>query len=258
VSDAIVTEWSHDDRVLRARIDRPERRNALDGAAYDGLVAAAEAADGAARALVVEGTGEAFCAGGDLAAMPVGGSAAEYREAFGGLSRVVLALRDTSAVTVAAVDGDCLAGGLGLAATCEFVLASDNAAFGTPEVEVGLFPAQAMVPITRAVPGKRAAGLLFSGETIDAAEAHDMGLVTRVRPAAEFEDALEEFLADLVAGSPTMLAMGKEAYHVQRGMAFEDALAYCRDLLAVMATSEDTEEGIAAFLDDRDPEWADR
>ncbi len=248
-----------DGAVVRAAIDRPEKRNALNEAVMGGLVDVLRAADeGPTKVVVIGSNGDVFSAGADFEELPIGGTAQEYREGFSRLSEVMLALRETGAVTVAAVDGDCLAGGLGLAAACDLVVASESAAFATPEVDVGLFPVQAMVPIMRTVPEKRGLKLLFTGERVDAAEAHEMGLVTEVHPEEAFEDGLDQLVADLASSSPVMLAMGKEAYYEQRDRDFASALSYAKEVVALMAMSEDTAEGIEAFMADRDPEWAGR
>lgn len=258
-SDDLDVTVSDDDLVVRATITRPDRRNALNETVMRGLLDIADAAnDGETRVIVIDSEGDVFSAGGDFTEMPIGGTAQEYRERFAGLSRVMQALRGCSALTVAAVDGDCLAGGLGLAASCEFIIASKAAEFATPEVKVGLFPVQAMVPIMRTVPEKRGLELLFTGRRIDAAEAHDIGLVTEVHPDSEFEESLDSFVDAIAASSPVMLSMGKEAYYEQRDRDFESALEYCKEVVALMAMSEDTEEGIAAFMTDREPEWAGR
>jgi len=258
-NDDLDVTVSDDGLVVRATIARPERRNALDEAVMRGLIDVAAAADDSeVRVIVIGAEGDVFSSGGDFTEMPIGGSAQAYRDSFAGLSRVMTALRNCSALTVAAVDGACLAGGLGLAASCEFVVASESAEFATPEVNVGLFPVQAMVPVMRTVPEKRGLELLFTGRRIDADEAHDMGLVTDVHPDHEFEETLDSFVDALAASSPVMLSMGKEAYYEQRDRGFESALSYCKEVIALMAMSEDTEEGIEAFMTDRDPEWAGR
>jgi enoyl-CoA hydratase/carnithine racemase len=255
-SDDLDVTVRDDDLVVTATITRPDRRNALNETVVQGLRAVATAADeSATRVLVVAAEGDVFSAGGDFTEMPLGGTAQEYRRSFGGLTELMLALRECSALTVAAVDGDCLAGGLGLAAACDFVVASESATFATPEVQVGLFPVQAMVPLMRTVPEKRGLELLFTGRRIDAAEAHDLGLATAVHADDAFEAELDAFVGTLAANSPTMLAMGKEAYYEQRDRGFESALAYCKEVIALVAMSEDTEEGIEAFMMDRDPEW---
>ncbi|MEF8777216.1 MAG: enoyl-CoA hydratase-related protein [Haloarculaceae archaeon] len=259
-NEDLAVRVSDDGLVAWATIDRPEKRNALNEDVLRGLLDLAAAVDGGEqRVLVIRAAGDdVFSAGGDFTEMPIGGTVTEYREGFSGLARVMTALREADALTIAAVDGDCLAGGLGLAATCEFVLASESASFATPEVGVGLFPVQAMVSITRTVPEKRALKMLFTGESIDATEAHDMGLVTDVYPDGTFDDDLESFVDDLAASSPTMIAMGKEAYYHQAGLDFERALSYAREMIALVAMSEDTAEGIEAQMMDRDPEWAGR
>ncbi len=250
---------SDDGLVVRATIDRPDQRNALNEAVFRGLAATLEEADeGDARVVVIRGAGGTFCSGGDLTEMPIGQGTQAYRESFSGLSRLITLMQDTAALTVAAVEGYCLAGGLGLAAACEFVVASETAEFGTPEVDVGLFPAQAMAPIMRTVHEKRGLELLFTGEHVDAPEAYDLGLVTRLADPDAFDEELDGFVDELANNSPVMINMGKEAYYEQRDMDFDRALAYLKEVIAMIAMSEDTEEGINAFLTDRDPEWRGR
>mgnify|MGYP006282270763 CR=1 FL=1 len=249
---------SDDELVIRAVIDRADQRNALNRPVIEGLIDVLDAADaGSTRVVVIRGAGGTFSSGGDMAEMPIGGSAQDYREGFSGLTALIRRLQATSALTVAAVEGYCLAGGLGLAAACEFVVADADAEFGTPEVTVGLFPAQAMAPIMRTVHEKRGLKLLFTGDRVDAVEAHEMGLVTELVEDG-FEAALDDFVETLAANSPVMIEMGKEAYYAQRDMSFERALSYLKEVIALLAMSEDTEEGIEAFLMDRDPEWRGR
>ena len=258
-TDDLDVTVSDDELVIEATIDRPERRNALGEAVMTGLHDVLEAADeGPARVVVLRGSGGTFCSGGDMSEFPIGQGAQDYREGFGALSGLVERLQTTDALTVAAVDGHCLAGGLGLAAACEFVVASERASFGTPEVEIGLFPAQAMAPIMRTVTEKAGLELLFTGKRIDAAEAHRIGLVTEVHTAEAFDEELDALIDTLAANSPVLIAMGKEAYYEQREMEFGSALAYLKEMIALIAMSDETEEGIDAFLTDREPEWRGR
>jgi enoyl-CoA hydratase/carnithine racemase len=250
---------SDDGLVVRATIDRPDQRNAMNDNVLLGLVDALDAADdGDARVFVVRGAGGTFCSGGDLASMPIGGGSQDFRENFGALAALVERMTEVSVLTVAAVEGYCLAGGLGLAAACEFVVAEAGAEFGTPEVNVGLFPAQAMAPIMRAVSEKQGLKLLFTGEHVDAEAAREMGIVTDVAPEGEFDSALDDLVDTLAANSPVMISMGKEAYYTQRDMGFGEALSYLKEVIALMAMSDDTEEGIEAFMMDREPEWRGR
>jgi enoyl-CoA hydratase/carnithine racemase len=251
-----------DDRlVIRVTIDRPDERNALNENVIEGLLDVLAAADdGPARVVVIRGAGGTFCSGGDLAEMAAnfGQGPQAYREGFSGLSTLMERLVATRALTVAAVEGYCLAGGMGLAAACDMLLASEDATFGTPEVDIGLFPAQALVPIMRTVTEKRGLKLLFTGEHIDAEEAHAIGFTTDVVPDGDFETELDGLVADLAASSPVMIEMGKRAYYTQRDMNFGEALSYMREIIALIVMSEDTEEGINAFLRDEEPDWSGR
>lgn len=258
-NDDLSVSVSDDGLVVRATIDRPDERNALSEDVMRGLVDVFEAVDdGSPRVVVLRGAGGTFCSGGDMKGFPIGQGPQAYRETFGALSAVLLQMQSMDALTVAAVEGYCLAGGLGLASACEFVLAHRDAEFGTPEVGVGLFPAQAMAPIMRTVTEKAGLKLLFTGDRIDAAEARRIGLVTNVAEAGTFDEELDALVDSLAANSPVLISMGKEAYYEQREMDFASALAYLKEMIALIAMSEDTEEGIEAFLTDREPEWRGR
>jgi len=258
--DLDVTE-SDDGLVIRATIDRPEERNALNDNVILGLVdALAYADDGDARVFVIRGAEGTFCSGGDLASMAgVFGEGSEaYRRQFSALAELIEEMVDASVLTVAAVEGYCLAGGLGLAATCEFVLAHEDAVFGTPEVDIGLLPAQAMAPIMRAADEKAGLKLIFTGEFVEADEAADMGLITDVVADGEFQAALDDLVDDLATNSPVLIEMGKSAYYTQRNLGFDDALSYLKEVITVVAMSDATEEGINAYLMDEQPDWSER
>lgn len=259
-ADLTVTE-SDDGLVIRATIDRPDERNAMNENVIQGLLDTLDMADdSSARVVVIRGAGGTFCSGGDLKSMAssIGQGSQAYREGFSGLSNLMEQMVETGALIVAAVEGYCLAGGMGLAAACDMVLATEDATFGTPEVDIGLFPAQALVPIMRTVTEKRGLKLLFTGEHIDARTAHDIGFTTDVVPEEEFEEELDRLVDDLASSSPVMIEMGKEAYYTQRDMGFGEALSYMREVIALIAMSEDTEEGINAFLMDEEPDWSGR
>jgi enoyl-CoA hydratase/carnithine racemase len=249
---------SEDGRVVRATIDRPGKRNALNDAVLDGLRSVLEYADGSdTRVVVLRGAGGNFCSGGDLESMAesFGRDAQAFREGFGTLAGLMERMVETSALVVAAVEGYCLAGGMGLAASCDLILASEDATFGTPEVDIGLLPAQAMVPIMRTVNEKQGLKLLFTGEHIDAARADEIGFTTEVVSNEDFEADLDALVDDLAAASSVMIEMGKAAFYDQREMGFDQALAYMREVIALVAMSEETEAGIEAFLAGEEPPW---
>lgn len=252
---------SDDGLVVRATIDRPEKRNALNDAVLDGLSAVLEYADDSpTRVVVIRGTGGNFCSGGDLESMAesFGQGAQAFREGFGTLAGLMEQMVETSALVVGAVEGYCLAGGMGLAASCDVILASEDATFGTPEVDIGLLPAQAMVPIMRTVSEKQGLKLLFTGERIEAARADEIGFTSEVVSSDSFDAELDALVDDLAASSPVMIEMGKDAFYNQREMGYREALAYAREVIALVAMSEETEAGIEAFLAGEEPAWKGR
>lgn len=252
---------SDDGLVVHATIDRPNKRNALNDAVFDGLAGVLEYADDSpTRVVVLRGAGGNFCSGGDLESMAesFGQGAQAFREGFGTLAGLMEQMVETGALVVAAVEGYCLAGGMGLAASCDVILASEDAVFGTPEVDIGLLPAQAMVPIMRTVSEKQGLKLLFTGERIDATRADEIGFTSEVVPSAAFDDELAELVDALAASSPVMIEMGKAAFYDQREMGYREALAYMREVVALVAMSEETEAGIEAFLAGEEPAWKGR
>ena len=138
------------------------------------------------------------------------------------------------------------------------VSVDDTKTVPVPEVDIGLFPAQALVPIMRTVNEKQALHLLFTGEHIDPEKAYEIGFVTEVVEADRFDVELDDLVDSLANSSPVMIEVGKRSYYNQRDMGFDEALSYMREIISLIAMSDDTEEGINAFLMDTDPEWKGR
>lgn len=249
---------SDDGLVARATIDRPDVHNALNDNVLGGLMDVMDATtESDLRVVVIRGAGGTFCSGGDLQGMDEAEerTVTQRRADSSGLAALFEHMIDADALTVAAVEGYCLAGGCGLAAGCDFVLAADDAEFGTPEVNVGMFPMQAMAAIMPAVMEKKGLKLLFTGQHIDAREADEIGLLTDVLDADAFDAELDEYVDQLAGNSPVMISLGKEAYYTYRDMTFDQAYGYLSDMLVLLMESEDHEEGVRAFVEDRDPEW---
>ena len=260
-NEDLAVSVADDELVVHATIDREADRNALNQNVIGGLLDAFEFADdGEARVIVVRGAGGTFCAGGDVKSMAsaIGQGSQAYREGFAGMKNLVEAAVDTAALTVAAVEGYCLAGGMGLAGACDLVVASEEATFGFPEVDIGIFPAQALVPVMRTVDEKRAFRYLFTAEQFDAAIAHEMGFTTDVVAADEFDAELDALVDDLVGPSSFMIELGKESFYNQREMNFDEALDYMREIVTMLAMSDDAEEGFNSFLTDDVPGWKGR
>jgi enoyl-CoA hydratase/carnithine racemase len=159
---------------------------------------------------------------------------------------------------VARVRGYALAGGFGLACACDFIVASDDSTFGTPEINVGLWPYMITVPLLRSMPPKKALELMATGRRVDAAEAERIGFVTRVVPAAELDAAVDELASGLAAKSPVIMRWGRDAFYRVLEMDADHALSYLQAMLSVTTSTEDAAEGVAAFVEKRQPDWKGR
>lgn len=248
-----------DGGVLTLTIDREERRNALSPEVLTGLLSAVRSPGDGVRVIVVTGAGEkAFSAGADLGALNPDATQLELHEGRGMLRELILAIRECPLPVVARVQGLCLAGGFGLMLACDVAVASEAAAFGTPEVDVGLWPFMIGALVARHVSPKRALDLMLTGRRIDAATALDWGLVSRVVPAAALDETVAEVAAGLAAKSPLVLRLGKAAYYATEDVALAPALAHLQGQLSLLTQSKDAVEGITAFFQKRPPEWTGR
>lgn len=239
-------------------INRPERRNALswDVIAQIRSALAEAKADDAVRVVVITGSGEkAFCAGADLGNMAAGASFTELHEGRGGLKELFKEMYALGKPTIARVHGFALAGGFGLALVCDLVIAADNAIFGTPEIDVGLWPYMITVPLTRSMPPKKALELMLTGRRVDATEAERIGFVNRVVPRDELDIAVAELAATLAAKPSAIVKLGRDSFYDVWDLSAAEALAQLHPLLTVTTLTDDAEEGLAAFAEKRSPKW---
>jgi len=249
------------DGVASVTLNRPEVRNALNATLIRELERAFASleADQAARVIVLEGAGDkAFCAGADLKGVGDRGTTLQARESFGGLARILEAMARMKTPVIAKVHGFALAGGCGLAAGCDIVVAADDAVFGLPEIKIGLLPLIVMAPILRSVGRKRGMLMVLSGEQVSAREAYEMGLVSRLVPRAELSPAVDALARALAAFSPMALGLAKEAAATVAGMEYGASLRYLREMITLVALSDDAREGIKAFFEKRAPNWTGR
>jgi enoyl-CoA hydratase/carnithine racemase len=244
--------------VARVTLNRPEVRNALNEALLRELESTLRRLedDPAARVVVLRGAGDrAFCAGADLKKVADRGTTLQARESFGGLGRILEHMARMRTPVIAQVHGYALAGGCGLAAGADIVVAADDATFGLPEIKVGLLPLIVMAPILRAVGRKRGLLMILTGEPVSAREAYEMGLVSRLVPRGDLDRTVGALARTLAGYSPTALGLAKEAAGMVPDMEYGAALRYLRELITLVALSDDAREGIAAFFEKRPPRF---
>jgi enoyl-CoA hydratase/carnithine racemase len=239
-------------------IERPERRNALSAeaiAAFMEALKAAEADDDVHVLCVTGGGDKVFCSGADLMSAFTGGDVRGGMQAYADLLK---RLHRFPKPSVARVAGHCLAGGLGLLLACDIALGRDDGRYWTPELDVGVFPMMIGALIFRNVPRKKAMEMIFTGRKYSAAEAADMGLISRAVPEETFEQEVADTLANIARKAPVALKMGREALATAEELALGPALDHLCDKLAALAQTEDAAEGMMAFMQKRKPEWKGR
>ncbi len=247
--------------VATVTLNRPEQRNALSGQLLGELVDAMGRVrdDPEVKAVVLTGAGEkVFCAGADL-----GGFAADVplvdkhfsSDLFLEFFRLMPRLGKPS---LCAANGHVLAGGMGLALSCDLLVAREGITFGTPEINIGAFPYMIMAIIYRNVPRKKVNEMMLLGERISAEQAVSYGLANKVVAEPDFAAAVDEWAAKLASKSPVLMRLGHDAMYRQQDMALDDALEFLRSQLSLTFSTEDILEGVAAFFEKREPDWKGR
>ena len=248
--------------VATLTLDEPERRNALSDALLDELLAALDRAreEAAVRCVVLASSHpRVFSAGGDLAGFAAPAPVLEkHLTTTTRFARLFRLLGELGKPSLCAARGHVLAGALGLALACDLVIAGEEARFGLPEIDVGIFPFMVTALLYRNVGRKRAAELLLLGEQLSAAEAERAGLVNRVVAPDRFDAAVAEWADKLAGKSPALMRLGKDAMYRAQDMALADALDYLRSQLTIALATEDLQEGVRAFFERRAPVWTGR
>lgn len=247
------------DGVARITIDRAERRNSLSPDVVRGLSDGIDrAGTEEARVVVLTGAGDkAFCAGGDLGGMTDDGRVAQHftRAEVGDL---FLAMRSTAMPIVARVNGHALAGGFGLMLACDHVIAVEGADIGTPEIDLGLWPFMISAILQRDIPRKIALDLMLTGKRVPITYGEGWGFVNEVVPPDELDAAVSRYTDEIRSKSPLIVALGKRSFYRAEDMSTDEALEYLAGMLTVALESEDTIEGVTAWLEKRKPEWKGR
>ena len=250
-----------DEGIATVTLNRPDQRNALNGALLAALVDAIMDArdDEAVRAVVLTGAGDkVFCAGADLGGFAADAPLVDKHFASDLFLEFFRLMPRLGKPSLCAANGHVLAGGMGLALSCDLLIAKQGARFGTPEINVGAFPYMIMSIIYRNVPRKKVNEMILLGEQFSAEQAVDYGLANKVVPAAEFEAAVDDWARKLASKSPVLMRLGHDAMYRQQDMAIDDALEYLRSQLSLTFSTEDIQEGVKAFFEKREPEWKGR
>ncbi|MEJ2205474.1 MAG: enoyl-CoA hydratase-related protein [Gemmatimonadota bacterium] len=247
---ALAVDVSHG--VATLTLDRPEKRNALNRALVDELLAAIQdlEADAAVRVVALRGSGPDFCAGADLEDLEriTRMGEEESLEDARALGAVLTGLRRLPKPVVAVVHGRALAGGCGLATACDVVLAHAQAELGYPEVHLGFVPAMVMTILRRKIGEAMAFDLVTRGHRITASEARAIGLVTRVLPAGDFDEGVARYLSELAARPPSALALIKRLLYELDDLSFEEGMERGARVNVEARMTEACRDGVAAFL----------
>lgn len=254
--DGVTVERTAD--VVYVTLNRPPQRNALTVPMMRAIAGAIEAAgrDGSTRAIVIGGAGDrSFCAGADLtpSGTPFVADFEATRLPFADLLR---SAHSSEVPIVCAINGACVAGGMGFLGVCDIAIASRTALFGMPEVKVGLFPMQILAVLRDLIPTRMMADMCLTGRLVTADEALAAGLVNRVVEPDALSASVEAWLDELRQASPVAVRRGKYAMRAMADMSFEQMIAFAETQVSLMSMTEDAREGMKAFLEKRVPAWA--
>jgi enoyl-CoA hydratase/carnithine racemase len=249
------------DGVATVTLNDPEKRNMLSGQMLSELVEAMKRARDAeeVRAVVLTGAGEkVFCAGADLGGFGADAPLVEKHFASDLFLEFFRLMPRLGKPSLCALNGHVLAGGMGLALSCDLLIAKQGATFSTPEINVGAFPYMIMAIIYRNVPRKKVNEMMLLGERMSAEDAVRFGLANKVVPAEQFDEAVRDWATKLASKSPVLMRLGHDAMYRQQDMALDDALEFLRSQLSLTFSTEDIEEGVRAFFEKREPQWKGR
>lgn len=248
--------------VAHLRMNAPERLNALS----DEMIAALQSEfdtlkqDKSIRVVTLSGAGKVFCAGHDLKQMTAGrqaedGGKAYFKDLFDRCTAMMSSIRSLPQPVIAKAHGIATAAGCQMVATCDLAVAADGTRFGVNGVNIGLFCSTPMVALSRNISRKHAFEMLTTGKFIDADRAKSLGLVNDVVPHDQLDGATQELAETIAAKLGAAVKIGKEAFYQQIQMPVDEAYDYAGDVMVQNMLYRDTEEGIAAFIEKRDPDW---
>ena len=248
------------DKVGRITLSREDKRNSISPTMMNELLDAFQRLNDDPNVVVIVLTGagiRVFCSGADISESIAAGASFieryEEQRKFAELFKLIIGLKKP---LIGRINGHAMGGGLGLAVACDIVITADDCKFATPEVNIGLFPYVIMATLLRFTNSpKKLLEMMLTGERIDAKEAQQLGLVNHVVPRDELDAKVEEIARKIAQKSPATLRLGRRAFYTMRDMDYEKALEYLGAMLAINTQAEDVAEGIASFIEKREPKW---
>ncbi|HLR67215.1 MAG TPA: enoyl-CoA hydratase/isomerase family protein [Virgibacillus sp.] len=247
--------------VATILLNRPKVHNALSNGMMERFIQACEelSEDPDVVVAVLKGASEkSFCSGADLGGMSDNNSVIEFKAHVTKYRDCLLALHKFKKPIIGAINGYALAGGLGLAVSCDLAYATETAQFGAPEINVGLWGMMISSSLVRTIGSKRTFELMYSGDRINAGKAKEMGLVNEVYSSDEFEGKVYDMAEKLSKKNPVALNQGRESLNMIQSMDYESSLTYLRDQVVVLSRTEDYNEGMNAYKEKREPIWTGR
>ncbi len=248
--------------IAHLKMNAPDKLNALSEAMLSALQDQFDSLqnDRQIRAVILSGAGKAFCAGHDLKEMTAGrqtedGGKAYFKELFQTCARMMSSIQKLPQPVIAQVHGIATAAGCQMVASCDMAVAADSTRFGVNGVNIGLFCSTPMVALSRNIPRKQAFEMLTTGQFINAERARDLGLINRIASEDGLQEATSELAETVASKLAVAVKIGKEAFYNQLQMSLSDAYDYTGSVMVENMLFRDTEEGISAFIEKRDPNW---
>ena len=244
--------------VATITLNRPEQRNPLSGVMLHDLATAFRWCrhEPEVRVVVLTGAGDrAFCAGADLSSFDGGMTDLERHRSRDLFVELFALMSSLGKPIVGRINGHALAGGLGLACSCDLLVSTDTATFGTPEINVGIWPMMIQAILARNLPRKVLLEMEMLGDRWTATQMEGFGLINRVVPHDQLDGAVKDIADKLAKKSPVAMRLGRDSFYRQQDMEFSAALAYLHSQFTLITLTEDSKEGIKAFFEKREPDF---
>jgi enoyl-CoA hydratase/carnithine racemase len=246
-----------DGHVATVTLNRPEQRNPLSAVMLRDLAAAFQWCrdESDVRVVIITGAGRVFCAGADLSSFDGEMTGLERYRSRDLFVDLFILMAELGKPIVGRINGHALAGGLGLACSCDILVSVDTATFGTPEINVGIWPMMIQAILSRSIPRKALLEMEMLGDRWTAIQLQSLGIINRVVPHEQLDSAVKEIADQLAKKSPVAMRLGRDSFYRQQDMDFRAALHYLHGQFLLVSQTEDSREGIKAFFEKREPDF---